>query len=150
MIRDFCKITRDRLIDEIKALTKAVEEGTADRAITSESVKAIDHVRSLGNSGAHMEKDIDLIVPVDGQEAEIMTDLIEMLFDDWYGERERRRLRLTKIEEIKVEKDLIRRGETGAAPVATPRPDAVSPAIPAPDSAKDLTTLLSHPFTAPK
>lgn len=83
MIRDFCKISKPRLIDEIKALQSAVADGSADRAIATETVEAIDHVRSLGNVGAHMEKEIDLIVSVDPGEAQAMIELIEMPFEEW-------------------------------------------------------------------
>ncbi len=116
MIRHFANISKSRLIDEIEALKKAVEDGSADRSITPETVEAIDHVRSLGNIGAHMEKDIDLIVPVDPGEAQVMIELIELLFDEWYGARERRAQRLAKIEQIRASKDEIKRGaiEAGA------------------------------------
>jgi hypothetical protein len=67
-------------------------------------VDAIDHVRGVGNIGAHMEKEIDLIVPVDPGEAQALIELIEMLFDEWYGARERRKNRLARIESIAVEK----------------------------------------------
>lgn len=110
MIRDFAKISKKRLIDEVRALKAAVEDGTADRAVTPETVAAIDHVRSLGNIGAHMEADIDLIVPVDAGEAQAMIELIEMLFDEWYGARHRRNQRFEKIAEIHAEKDQIKRG----------------------------------------
>jgi hypothetical protein len=116
MIRDFCSISKKRLIDEIKALKAAVEDGSADRSISVETVEAIDHLRSLGNIGAHMEADIDLIVPVDPGEAQAMIDLIEMLFDEWYGDRERRTERLAKIERIRSEKDELKR-------IKQPKPD---------------------------
>jgi hypothetical protein len=110
MIHDFAGIAKKRLIDEINALKLAVDDGTADRAVTPETVAAIDHVRRLGNIGAHMEADIDVIVPVDPGEAQAMIELIEMLFDEWYGARHRREERLRKIAEIHAEKDVIKRG----------------------------------------
>jgi hypothetical protein len=57
-----------------------------------------------------MEVDIDLIVPVDAGEAQVMIELIEMLFDEWYGARERRNRRLANIAEIRSAKDEIKRG----------------------------------------
>lgn len=116
MIRDFCGIKKGRLIDEIEALKSALQDGSADRAITEESVNAIDHVRGLGNIGAHMEKDIDLIVPVDPGEAQAMIGLLELLFDEWYGAREKRKARLESIERIAFEKQSIRRETSPAAP----------------------------------
>jgi hypothetical protein len=108
MIRDFCGISKGRLIDEIEALKVAIENGTADRSVTEESVQAIDHVRAVGNIGAHMEKDIDLIVPVDPGEAQALIELTELLFDEWYGAREKRKIRLARIAEIKTEKTEIK------------------------------------------
>jgi hypothetical protein len=100
MIRDFCGIAKARLIDEIATLKKAVDEGSAPPGVTIESVDAIDHVRQIGNIGAHMEKDVNLIVAVEPGEAQKLIELIEMLFDEWYVARENRRLRLAEIQGI--------------------------------------------------
>lgn len=104
MIRDFAGIAKARLIDEIKALDKAVEDRTADPAITPETVKAIDHVRGIGNIGAHMEKDINTIVEVDSGEAQALIELVELLFEEWYVAREVRKLKLARIASIAQEK----------------------------------------------
>lgn len=104
MIRDFAGISRSRLLDEIDALKKAVEEGSADRSITTETVEAIDHVRKIGNIGAHMEREIDHIIPVDPGEAETLIALVELLFDEWYVAREVRQKRLSTISQISAEK----------------------------------------------
>lgn len=118
MIRDFCGVSKGRLIDEIEALKKAVENGTADRSVTEESVQAIDHVRAVGNIGAHMEKDIDLIIPVDPGEAQALIDLTELLFEEWYGAREKRKARLARIAEIKAEKADIKVGSVAVKEAA--------------------------------
>jgi hypothetical protein len=104
MIRDFCGISRPTLKQEIDALKKAVDEGRSPPGVSAESVEAIDHVRSIGNLGAHMEKDINVIVAVDPGEAQALIELIELLFEEWYVERERRRVRLGRIAEIAEEK----------------------------------------------
>lgn len=104
MIRDFCKITKPTLAKEIEALKKAVDEGNAPAGVTTETVDAIDHVRSIGNIGAHMEKQIDLIIPVDPDEAQVLIGLIEMLFDEWYVARDTRRKRLAAISKIGAQK----------------------------------------------
>ncbi len=75
MIRDFHGITKSRLIDEINAL---------QHVIPASQWKAIDALRSIGNIGAHMEKDINTIVDVDSNEAEKLLKLIELLIDKWY------------------------------------------------------------------
>lgn len=108
MIRNFAGIAKGTLALEIAALKKAVADGSADRAISAETVEAIDHVRGLGNIGAHMEKDIDVIVPVDPDEAQHMLDLIEMLIEEWYGARERRTQKLSSIAKLgKAKKEAI-------------------------------------------
>ncbi len=113
MIRDFAKIARGTLNAEIDALLKAVEDRTAPPAVTHESVEAIDHVRKIGNIGAHMEKDIDLIVPIGPGEAQTLIELVELLFEEWYVERHQREQRLARVKTIREEKDgLIAAGKT--------------------------------------
>jgi len=75
MIRNFWGISKARLIDEIAELKDKIDPTTWD---------AIDAVRSIGNIGAHMEKDINLIVDVDPEEARQLIGLIEFLLKDWY------------------------------------------------------------------
>ena len=120
MIRDFAKIAKATLAREIEALRKAVDDGSADRAISRESVDAIDQVRGIGNIGAHMEKDIDLIIEVDPGEAEALIELVEMLFEEWYGARHRRQTRLQHISAIADAKKQAQNGDFAAASVVTP------------------------------
>lgn len=91
MIRDFWGIKKDRLFDEIKDLEGKVEESTWE---------AIDSVRKVGNIGAHMEKDVDLIIDVDSDEAALLIWLIETLFEDWYIAKHEREERMAKIRQI--------------------------------------------------
>jgi hypothetical protein len=106
MIRDFAKIVKNTLIDEVKALGAAVEAGAAPAGITPESVEAIDKVREIGNIGAHMEKDVDLIVDIEPGEAQVLIELIEMLFDEWYVARHIRQERLARVATVSAEKKL--------------------------------------------
>ena len=53
MIRDYWKVSKGRLIDEIDAIKEKVDPITW---------KAIDAIRRIGNIGAHMEKDINVII----------------------------------------------------------------------------------------
>jgi hypothetical protein len=95
MIRDFHGISKDRLFDEIKALEEVVDPDVW---------ASIDAVREVGNIGAHMKKDIDVIVDVEPKEAQLLIGLIEQLIDDWYVAREERKKRaeqLKKLAEIK-------------------------------------------------
>jgi hypothetical protein len=108
------------LLDEIKELRKRMDEGDAPRGVTHESVDAIDHVRSIGNIGAHMEKDVNLIVEIDPGEAQALIELIEMLFEEWYVGRKAREDRLAQIAKIGEQKNQERnKGKAGPSPGAT-------------------------------
>ncbi|WKW40790.1 DUF4145 domain-containing protein [Kosakonia cowanii] len=91
MIRDFWTVKEKNLFEEIKAIEDKVD---------SDTWAAIDAIRSIGNIGAHMEKDIDLIIDVDSEEAGMLISLIETLLSDWYVQRENRRQRSLAIVEI--------------------------------------------------
>lgn len=86
MIRDFHGV-RDKpnLYQEIEAIRDHVEPMVWE---------AMDAVRQIGNIGAHMEKDINLIVEVEPQEASALIELIEMLFKEWYVARNERQQQL--------------------------------------------------------
>lgn len=100
MIRDFCGISKSRLVDEIDELRLKVDNDEGPRGVEPEAVEAIDHTRTIGNIGAHMERDIGVIVPVDPGEAQALIELIEMLFEEWYVARHRRQQRLAKLKTV--------------------------------------------------
>lgn len=104
MIRDFCGIKKGTLFEEVSALKSQVESGNAPTGVTIESAEAIDQVRGVGNIGAHMEKEIDHIVPVDPNEAQLLIELIESLFEEWYVAREKRESRFSGIKELAASK----------------------------------------------
>jgi hypothetical protein len=104
IIRDFCSITKKRLIDEIKELRLLVDAGQAPAGVQPDTVEAIDHVRGIGNIGAHMEADINVIVDVDPDEAQVLIGLTELLFEEWYVAREQRTQRLAKLGVIAADK----------------------------------------------
>ncbi|WP_456683457.1 DUF4145 domain-containing protein [Bradyrhizobium sp. S3.14.4] len=105
MIRDFCGIAKSKLIDEIKVLREQLDTNKAAKGVTHESVDAIDAVRKVGNVGAHMEKDVSLIVEIDSGEAQILIELIEMLFEEWYVERAKRTQRLAELKALSSQKE---------------------------------------------
>ena len=41
-------------------------------------------LRKIGNIGAHMEKDVNLIIEIEPDEAKKLLRLIEMLIEKWY------------------------------------------------------------------
>ncbi|WP_235919070.1 DUF4145 domain-containing protein [Aureimonas psammosilenae] len=104
MIRDFAGIAKGRLIDEIKELRARTEAGSAPRGVEPETIDAIDAVRDIGNIGAHMEKDINIIVDVDPGEAQALIELIELLFDEWYVARHKRQGKLAAITALAAKK----------------------------------------------
>lgn len=91
MIRDFWNIKKSKLADAINELQNKV---------TPSQWKAIDSIRKIGNIGAHMESDINIIVDVDSGEAEKLIKLIELLIDKWYIARHDEELLLSDITDI--------------------------------------------------
>lgn len=88
ILRDFWQVKPGRLVDEIAQIEEKVDPLTW---------QAIESLRKIGNIGAHMERDIDLIVDVDPQEAELLIDLIETVLRDWYITREERKARMSAL-----------------------------------------------------
>lgn len=95
MIRNFWGIKKSRLVDEIEELQSKV---------TPAQWKAIDSLRKLGNIGAHMEKDVNVIVDIDQDEAQKLQKLIELLMDKWYIARHDEESLLNEIVDISDEK----------------------------------------------
>lgn len=96
MIRDFWGITKATLFLEIDALKNN---------IPATQYKAIDALRKLGNIGAHMEKDTNLIVEIEPDEAEKLLKLIEILMQQWYINRHDQEDLYREITEISSTKD---------------------------------------------
>ena len=88
IIRDFWKVNERNLFTEINAIQEKVAPQTWE---------AINAVRLVGNIGAHMEKDINLIIDVEPNEAEALIKLIEMLIKDWYIAKQERSNNLTSV-----------------------------------------------------
>jgi hypothetical protein len=117
MIRDFCNISKKTLFKEIEELISRVKKGKGPQSVSSESVDAIDHVRTIGNIGAHMEADINAIIDVDAGEAQVLIELIESLFDEWYVERQQRVDRFAKLGAIADENRAMKKGPQPAQAV---------------------------------
>ncbi|HHA1306258.1 TPA: DUF4145 domain-containing protein [Enterobacter kobei] len=100
MIREFWKVKADTLNKEILAIQDKVDPVVWD---------AIDSVRKVGNIGAHMEKDIDVIVDVSPDEANLLIEMIEMLIEDWYIARHEKQEKLKRIKEVAAEKTAARK-----------------------------------------
>lgn len=89
MIRDFWGVQgKNNLWGEIKAIKNDVDPAVWE---------AIDAVRQVGNIGAHMEKDANLLLDVEPDEARSLIELIEMLLAEWYVSRHERERRVAKV-----------------------------------------------------
>lgn len=75
MIHDFWGIKEKNLNAEITTLKEHIPR---------RQWEAIDAVRKIGNIGAHMEKDVELIIDVDPDEVKKLLMVIELLFKNWY------------------------------------------------------------------
>jgi hypothetical protein len=95
IIRDYFSVVEKRLIDEINAIKDKMDPLTWG---------AIDAVRKIGNIGAHMEKDIDLIIDVEPEEAQLLIGLIEILLKDLYITRHERQKHLENIIGVAAQK----------------------------------------------
>lgn len=115
MIRDFWGIRKRRLKDEVDALEEKVDPETWD---------AIDSIRQIGNIGAHMEADINVIVDVDPDEATLLIGLIETLLADWYIARHNREERMSKIKAVAEEKQRERDANASQTSESNPPPAA--------------------------
>lgn len=105
MIRDFWAIKKPNLKQAIEAVKEKVDPLVWE---------AIDGVRKIGNIGAHMEDDINLIVEVEPEEAEKLIWLIEFLVDDWYVARHNRQEGLKAVVDLADVKENERHGEEQA------------------------------------
>lgn len=98
IVRDYWDIPKDKrgnLGAELSYIKGNVTEDTWD---------AIQTIRSVGDIGAHMEKDVNKIIDVDSGEAGLLIELIETLLDDWYVERHKRRDRNNRLKMLGEEK----------------------------------------------
>jgi hypothetical protein len=109
MIRDFWKVTRPTLKLEIDALQDKVDTGDWE---------SIEAVRKIGNIGAHMQSDVNIIVDVEPEEAQLLNELIETLLKDWYVVREERAARNKSLKELAEKKEAERKGTGTNTPPA--------------------------------
>lgn len=107
MIRDFWGVNDKRTLkQEIEAIQGKVGKATWE---------VTDSVRGVENIGAHMEKDVDLIVSVEPGEAQLLLELIETLFADWYVAKHDREQRMGALKRLGEEKEAERDKNTSLA-----------------------------------
>ena len=105
MIRNFFGISMPTLKAEIDAIQTKVDPLVW---------QAIEGVRKIGNIGAHMEKDINIIVDVEPNEAEMLVGLIEFLIKDWYVARNNKEQHLKALIGVAEKKDEAKKAPAAA------------------------------------
>lgn len=114
IIRDFWAIKgKGTLSDEIAAL-----KGSVDTALWD----AIDALRGVGNIGAHMERDVNVIIDVEPEEAQKLIGLIEILFEETYVARHDRDRRVAEMKALGAEKRAEQKSKRTAAKASTTSP----------------------------
>jgi hypothetical protein len=91
MIRDFWKVSKHHLSQELEAIKDKCDE---------DIYKAMISLKAIGNIGAHPERDINLVVDVDEGEVDSLLSLIQMLDKEWYVARETKAARLAMVVSI--------------------------------------------------
>ena len=100
MIHDFWSIHGKNLNAEITMLKEKVQPSQWN---------AIDGLRKIGNIGAHMEHDVNLVIDIDHDEAIKLQKLIELLLEKWYVSRHEEELLYSEICGISKEKEEMRK-----------------------------------------
>ena len=104
MIRDYWGIRKQNLKQEIDAIKDKVDPLRW---------KAIEAVRTFGNIGAHMEEDVNIIVDVEPNEAQLLINLIEQLITDWYIAHHVQEEKLKELVDLAADKEVARRNPQG-------------------------------------
>ena len=116
MIRDFWGVAKATLHAELAAIEDKCDSGI---------YAAMMAVKSVGNIGAHPERDVNLIVDVDPDEACQLLDLIRLLDDEWYRMRAARTARLASLADMagaKAEAKKVAATTSAASPSPPPVP----------------------------
>lgn len=85
LIRDYYKITKATLNQEIRALQDQ---------LPTDLWEAVDAIREVGNVGAHCEKDVNVMIDVSYEAASALIGLIELLFEETYVRDHNRKKRI--------------------------------------------------------
>ncbi|MGE3625671.1 MAG: DUF4145 domain-containing protein [Hyphomicrobiales bacterium] len=93
MLRDFWDLPEVQ--EESLARTLEAAAGRLPR----ETLAAIDAVRGFGTIGEQLHEDVRMMVEATPQEAEMLIQLVETLFLDFYADRHQREIRAASIRE---------------------------------------------------
>lgn len=95
MIRDFWAISKPTLHAELTAIKDKCD---------GDLYGAMMGLKSIGNIGAHPERDVNQIVDVDPGEPEALLNLIHLLDQEWYVVRAERQRRIEQVKSIASDK----------------------------------------------
>lgn len=95
MIRDKWETNAKSLYQEISSLKGKIEPSLW---------QAIDALRQIGNIGAHMESDVNTIIDIEPNEAQMLITLVEILIKEWYITPHERDELLSGITKVNSEK----------------------------------------------
>jgi len=113
MIRDFYGVTKPTLHEELNAI-----KGNCDAQLFA----ALMGIKSIGNIGAHPEKDINLIIDVEPGEVDALIEALQLLDEEWYVARVQRNAKLAKVHALSVAKAAAKMPTATASPVPRPAP----------------------------
>lgn len=111
LLRDFYAATGRTLKVEIESVAAKIDPTL---------LEAIHTVRDVGNIGAHMEADIDHIVPVDPGEAETLLQLLELLLDETYVARHGRDQKVGRVLKLGADKKALKASPDPMVPYEKP------------------------------
>ena len=101
MLRDFCGSKGRNLKEDIDTLKKQVAEGNGPNGVLADSVDRLHSLREMGNIGAHLERGTnEIIIDVEKDEPRILIEMIELLVEQWYVQREHRKSMNQRFDEM--------------------------------------------------
>jgi hypothetical protein len=109
IIRGFYGVSKSRLIDEMKEIESKVD---------AKVFAAMNALRDMGNIGAHPEKDINVIIDVEPDEAAALIELVELLIDETYVADNERQKRLDSVTKAAADKAALK--SSASAPPGVP------------------------------
>ena len=107
MIRDYWQVAKPTLHAELIEIKAQCDTQLFD---------AMMGLKSIGNIGAHPEKDISIIVDVEEGEADALLELLRILDKEWYVARADRQARLAAVKNLGVSKAAAQQPGATASP----------------------------------